>query len=359
MRYHRKTKGRGAATNPKSRFSMHRVESLDDGWTRELEELPALRTTVRAERARSIISRNGSPDVPFEQSINPYRGCEHGCVYCFARPSHSYLDLSPGLDFETRLFHKENAVELLEAELRKPGYHCRPIVLGINTDAYQPIERELRLTRRLLELLVEYRHPVSILTKGVTILRDLDVLSDLARDNLVSVSVSITTLDNDLKRTLEPRTASPNARLRILSELRDIDIHPGVMFAPVIPAINDREIEAILKASADAGATRAGYVVLRLPHELKDLFREWLGAHYPERADHVMSLVRQLHGGHDYDPTWGRRQTGAGQVAELIANRFRVARRRHGLDRDDRPPLNTELFRAPTRSGDQMGLWTE
>ncbi|WP_376695149.1 PA0069 family radical SAM protein [Wenzhouxiangella sp. EGI_FJ10305] len=354
-----KATGRGAKSNPETRFASSRSENFDDGWTQELEDLPTLKTQVRPEQARSIISRNRSPDVPFEQSVNPYRGCEHGCVYCFARPSHSYLDLSPGLDFETRLFHKENAVELLETELRKPGYRCRPIVLGINTDAYQPIERELRLTRRLLELLAEYRHPVSILTKGVTILRDLDILGELAREHLVSVSVSITTLDNGLKRTLEPRTASPGARLRILSELHGIGIEPGVMVAPVIPAINDHEIEAILEASADAGATRAGYVVLRLPHELKDLFREWLRNHYPDRADHVMSLVRQLHGGSDYDPAWGRRQTGAGQVAELIANRFRIARRRHGLDRDHRPPLNTELFRVPARSGDQMGLWAE
>jgi DNA repair photolyase len=350
-------KGRGATSNPQSRFDRREHDSFDDGWESEIEDLPRLDTTVAAERARSIITRNESPDVPFEQSINPYRGCEHGCVYCFARPSHSYLDLSPGLDFETKLFHKENAVELLEAELRKPGYRCRPIVLGINTDAYQPIERELRLTRRLLELLAEYRHPVSLLTKGVTILRDLDVLADLARDDLVSVSVSITTLDKDLKRTLEPRTASPAARLRILSELRGIGIRPGVMVAPVIPAINDHEMEAILRASAKAGATRAGYVVLRLPHELKDVFRDWLATHYPDRAEHVMSLVRQLYGGRDYDPTWGRRQTGAGHLAQLIAGRFRVARRRHGLDGDDRPPLSTSKFQIPARSGDQLGLW--
>ncbi|WP_376694069.1 PA0069 family radical SAM protein [Wenzhouxiangella sp. EGI_FJ10409] len=352
-----KSKGRGAVSNPQSRFAGSRRESFDDGWLRELDELPALETTTRPERAHSIISRNRSPDVPFEQSINPYRGCEHGCVYCFARPSHSYLDLSPGLDFETRLFHKENAVELLEQELRRPGYRCRPIVLGINTDAYQPIERELRLTRRLLMLLAEYRHPVSILTKGVTILRDLDLLADLASDNLVSVSVSLTTLDNDLKRTLEPRTASPAARLKILSEMRKIGIRPGVMVAPVIPAINDHEIEAILEAAAEAGAVRAGYVVLRLPHELKTLFRDWLQSHYPDRADHVMSLVRQLHGGRDYDPRFGRRQTGAGIFAQLLARRFEVSRRRRGLDQDRSPPLDTSRFRIPGRAGDQMRLF--
>ena len=351
--------GRGASSNPEGRFSERQNEAVDDGWEKELEDRPRLETEIRAESARSIISRNQSPDVPFEQSINAYRGCEHGCVYCFARPSHSYLDLSPGLDFETRLFHKENAVELLEDELRRPGYRPRPIVLGINTDAYQPIERELYLTRRLLELLAEYRHPVSLLTKGATILRDLDILADLARDNLVSASVSITTLEDDLKRTLEPRTASPAARLRIVRALREIGIQPGVMVAPVIPAINDHEIEKILKASAEAGATRAGYVVLRLPHELKGLFREWLETHYTDRASHVMSLVRQLHGGRDYDPAFGRRQTGAGQVADLIRWRFKIARKRYGLDRDDRPPLHTSLFRVPVRTGDQLGLWSD
>jgi DNA repair photolyase len=351
--------GRGATGNPHTRFETRTREVFDDGWTRELEALPRLTTEVRSERARSIISRNDSPDVPFEQSVNPYRGCEHGCVYCFARPSHSYLDLSPGLDFETKLFQKQNAVELLEEALRKPGYRCRPIVLGINTDAYQPIERELGLTRRLLELLYDYRHPVSLLTKGVTILRDLDLLEAMAGENLVSVSVSLTTLDNDLKRSLEPRTASPAARLKILSEMRRIGIRPGVMVAPVIPAINDCEIEKILQASARAGATRAGYVVLRLPHELKDVFRDWLEAHYPDRAAHVMSLVRQLHGGRDYDATYGRRQTGAGQVADLISWRFKIARKRHELDRDDRPPLDVSKFRVPVRAGDQMGLWSD
>jgi len=357
MNDHALQSGRGAPSNPDNRFTSCRKEAFDDGWEQQLDERPRLETTISAERARSIVSRNRSPDVPFEQSVNPYRGCEHGCVYCFARPSHSYLDLSPGLDFETRLFHKENAVELLEDELRRPGYRPRPIVLGINTDAYQPIEREFGLTRRLLELLYEYRHPVSLLTKGVTILRDLDLLQALARRNLVSVSVSLTTLDNDLKRNLEPRTASPASRLKILSEMRRIGIQPGVMVAPVIPAINDSEIEKILQASARAGANRAGYVVLRLPHELKTLFRDWLDAHYPDRAEHVMSLVRQLHGGKDYDPVWGRRQTGAGPVADLIKWRFRVARKRHGLDRDDRTGLDTSLFRVPTRSGNQMALW--
>jgi DNA repair photolyase len=295
--------------------------------------------------------------VPFEQSVNPYRGCEHGCVYCFARPSHAWLDLSPGLDFETRLFYKANAVEQLEAELRQPKYVCKPITLGINTDAYQPIERQLGLTRRLLELLLEYRHPVTILTKGVTILRDLDLLEQLARLNLVSVSVSLTTLNDALKRRMEPRTASPAGRLKVLRALTEIGIRPGVLVAPVIPQINDRELEAMLEAAADAGAVRAGYVVLRLPHELKGLFREWLEAHYPERAAHVMSLVRQMRGGKDYDASFGSRMRGNGALAVLLHNRFRVACRRLGLNEGDAPALDTAQFRRPLRSGDQIGLF--
>lgn len=350
------TRGRGAVSNPDNRFARHGHEDFDDGWHRELDELPALETRVTAETAKSIISRNQSPDVPFDQSVNPYRGCEHGCVYCFARPSHSYLDLSPGLDFETRLYYKENAAERLEAELRKPGYVCKPITLGINTDAYQPIERKYRITRSILEVLAEYRHPVSILTKGITILRDLDLLEDLARDHLVSVAVSLTTLDSDLKRHLEPRTASPSGRLKVLRAMADIGIRPGVMAAPVIPAINDREIEDILGQAADAGAVRAGYVMLRLPHELKGLFREWLQAHYPDRADHVMSLVRQMRGGKDYDSNWGTRMSGTGQFATLINNRFRLACRKYGLNKAEDPPLNTSAFRCPPREGDQFSL---
>lgn len=356
MKHPRDLRGRGSGSNPENRFARRQTEAFDDGWQRELDDLPPLKTRVSAEQARSIISRNQSPDVPLDQSINPYRGCEHGCVYCFARPSHGYLDLSPGLDFETRLFQKANAPELLESELRKPGYVCKPIALGINTDAWQPVERRLGLARRLLEVMLAYRHPVSILTKGVTLLRDLDLLEQLARDNLVSVSVSITTLDNSLKRQLEPRTASPSARLNMLTALRNIGIHPGVMVAPIIPAINDGEIEEILARSAAAGANRAGYVVLRLPHELKDLFADWLQTHYPARASHVTSLIRQLHGGRDYDSAFGRRQTGTGPLAELIASRFQLARRRHGLVRDDFQALNTRSFRIPRRSGDQISL---
>ena len=350
------TPGRGTAANIDHRFSRQRVESFDDGWQAEIDELPPLKTQLSAETARSIISRNQSPDVPVSQSINPYRGCEHGCVYCFARPSHAYLDLSPGLDFETRLFHKHNAVELLEQAFRRPAYRVEPIALGINTDAWQPIERRLGLARRLLETMLEYRHPVTILTKGATLMRDLDLLEALAEQNLVSVSISLTTLNNDLKRRMEPRTASPRARLNMLSRLRQIGIEPGVMLAPVIPAINDGELESILARAAGAGATRAGYVVLRLPHELKRLFRDWLKQHYPERADHVMSLVQQLHGGQDYDPTFGVRQTGQGNFSSLLAQRFMLAARRHGLNASERIDLNCQAFCVPRREGDQLRL---
>ncbi|MBY6203508.1 PA0069 family radical SAM protein [Halomonas denitrificans] len=349
-------RGRGSTGNPDHRFTRTSSEIADDGWPREIDDLPPVQTTVTEETARSIISRNQSPDVPFEQSINPYRGCEHGCVYCFARPSHSYLYLSPGLDFETKLFFKRNALELLEAELRRPNYQPKPIVLGINTDAYQPIERKLGITRQLLELLLEYRHPVSILTKGITILRDLDVLGELADRNLLSVSVSLTTLDNELKRTLEPRTASPAGRLKVLRAMAELGLKPGVLIAPVIPQINDREIEAMLEAAADAGAGSAGYVLLRLPHELKTVFRDWLTQHYPDRAKHVMSLVRQMRGGKDYDSAFGTRMSGTGPFATLIRNRFRRAQRRLGLTGDDRVELDATRFRCPTRSGDQLSL---
>jgi DNA repair photolyase len=348
--------GRGSTSAPPHRFSRQITITVDDGWHRELDELPKLRTDVRPEIARTIVNQIKSPDIPIEQSINPYRGCEHGCVYCFARPSHSYLDLSPGLDFETRLSYKANAVELLEKRFRTPGYQVKPIALGINTDAYQPIERKLGITRRLLELMLEYRHPVSLLTKGVTLMRDLDLLEQLAEQNLVSVSISITTMDQDLKRRMEPRTASPRARLNMLSRLRDIGIEPGVMVAPVIPAINDRELETILARSAGAGASHAGYVVLRLPHELNELFRDWLKEHYPERAKHVMSLVKQLHGGKDYDARFGLRQSGQGPFAQLLSQRFRTAVRRHGLNTEKSESLNCEAFRVPVRRNDQFAL---
>lgn len=353
----RREKGRGAVSNRAGRFARETCESAADEWSEELDALPKLATVVRAEAAKSIITRNQSPDVPFEQSINPYRGCEHGCVYCFARPTHSYLDLSPGLDFETQLYYKANAADLLEAELRKPGYVCKPITIGANTDPYQPIEREHRITRQLLETMLEYRHPVSLITKGSLIERDLDLLSDLAGLDLVSVHVSVTSLDSKLKRNLEPRAASAAARLRMIKRLAAAGVPVGALIAPVIPALTDHELEAIVERVAAAGASSAGYVLLRLPHEVAGLFVEWLETHYPDRARHVMSLVRQSRAGKDYDSSWGQRMRGTGRFAELIENRFRLACRRHGLDRRRAGALRTDLFNRPLRTGDQSTLF--
>ena len=349
-------KGRGATANPEGRFqSTHSEPVFEDGLDADLERAP--QTSLTAERARSIITRNRSPDVPFEQSINPYRGCEHGCVYCFARPSHSYLDLSPGLDFETKIFYKLNAAELLEAELRRTGYEPSPIAIGANTDPYQPAERELGITRSLLEVLDRYNHPVALITKSALVERDIDILGSMAERGLARVTVSVTMLDDGLKRVLEPRTASPARRLRTIERLAAAGIGVGVLAAPMIPAINDQELESILERAAAAGATNAGYVLLRLPHELKDLFRDWLDTHHPQRADHVMSLVRQSRGGKDYDSGFGTRMRGTGQFAELLAQRFRVAARRHGLNQHDTGSLDCSQFRVPVQSGDQMALW--
>jgi len=354
-------KGRGAISNRAGRFARQACEQVADDChaerAEELEALPKLATVVHAEAAKSIISRNASPDVPFEQSINPYRGCEHGCVYCFARPTHSYLDLSPGLDFETRLYYKANAVELLETELRKPGYVCKPITIGANTDPYQPIEREHRITRKLLETMLDYRHPVSLITKGSLIERDLDLLSELARLGLVSVHVSVTSLDAKLKRNLEPRAASAGVRLRMIERLAASGVPIGALIAPVIPALTDHELESIVERVASAGARSAGYVLLRLPHEVAGLFVEWLKTHYPDRARHVMSLVRQSRGGKDYDSAWGQRMRGSGRFADLIETRFRLACRRQGLARRNEAALRTGLFRRPARPGDQSTLF--
>jgi DNA repair photolyase len=304
-----------------------------------------------------MITRNDSPDVGFEQSINPYRGCSHGCVYCFARPSHAYLGLSPGIDFETKLFYKADAVRILEAELAKRSYVCKPIALGINTDGYQPLEKRLEVTRSVLEVLVRCRHPVTIVTKSALILRDIDLLADLARDRLVSVSVSVTSLENDIKRTLEPRTASPQARLRLIRQLTDAGIPVSVLVAPVIPAITDHEMEDILAAARQSGAVGAGYVLLRLPYEVKTLFREWLAEHYPDRAKHVMSLINQSRGGKDYDAQFGVRMTGSGAYAELLRTRFELARRKLGLeDAEGRHELTTSLFRPPAANQAQLSL---
>jgi DNA repair photolyase len=304
-----------------------------------------------------VITTNDSPDVGFDQSINPYRGCSHGCVYCFARPTHAYLGLSPGLDFETKLFYKADAVKLLEAELSKPKYVCKPIALGINTDGYQPLEKRLEITRSILAVLARCRHPVSIVTKSALVVRDIDLLAELAQNRLVSVMLSVTSLTNDIKRTLEPRAASPQARLRVIQQLSRAGIPVGVLVAPVIPAITDHEMEDIMAAAAQAGATSAGYVLLRLPHEVKILFREWLSEHYPDRAKHVMSLINQTRGGKDYDAEFGRRMSGTGPYAELLRTRFELARRKCGFDRaDERHALATGLFRPPARDQSQLTL---
>ncbi len=350
-------KGRGALTRPEGRFESTSRAAFDDGWQLDEEISPGPQTVVRPEHAKSIISRNQSPDIPFEQSINPFRGCEHGCIYCFARPSHAYVNLSPGLDFETKLFYKDNAAELLEQELSKPGYRCSPINLGANTDPYQPIERDLRTTRSILEVLQRFRHPVTIVTKGAALIgRDLDLLSEMAAARLVMVAVSVTTLDDELKRTLEPRAASAASRLRTIRRLTDAGIPVMVLVAPIVPFVTDAELERILEASAAAGARMAGYVMLRLPFEVKDLFREWLQAHVPLKAKHVMSLVQQMRDGKDYDAQWGRRQVGTGEYAAMIAKRFEVACRRFGIQRRGHWQLDTTAFRVPPRSGDQLTL---
>jgi DNA repair photolyase len=349
-------KGRGAPANPAGRFASTRSVRIDDGWPQD--ELPdSVATEVRIDAARTILSHNDSPDIPFEQSINPYRGCEHGCVFCYARPTHSFLDLSPGIDFETKLYYKPDAAALLRAELARPGYRCRHIMLGANTDPYQPIERRHGVTRAVLEVLAETRHPVAITTRSTLILRDLELLRAMAADGLASVYISITTFDTDLKRRLEPRSAASVARLHVLQELSGAGIPVGVMAAPMIPAVNDAELETILERAAAAGAKRAGYVLLRLPHEVKDLFREWLAQHLPERAAHVMSLVQSTHGGRDNESRFGQRMAGTGAWAALLRDRFQLACRRLGLNAERQVPLDTRQFRAPSGGGQlQLGL---
>jgi len=347
--------GLGALSNPPGRFDRQRLEEVDDGWYEE--ELPtALPTTLEPERAVEVISRNDSPDVPFEQSINPYRGCGTSCIYCYARPSHAYMGLSPGRDFETRLFYKADAARVLENQLARPGYVCKTIALGANTDPYQPVEKRMRVTRSILEVLARTRHPVTVISKHALVLRDLDLLTDLARDGLVNVAVSITTLDTDLKRVMEPRAASPQARLRTLAALHEARVPCGVLVAPVIPALTDHELEDILGAAAQAGADWAGYVLLRLPYEIKDLFSEWLAEHYPQRAAHVMSLIRELRGGRANDPRFGSRMRGTGPYALLLNNRFRLACQRLKLNAKGRATLSTALFQAPVPSGGQLRL---
>jgi DNA repair photolyase len=349
-------RGRGAQTNATGRFERAQREPFDDGWD-EHDEAPApLRTTVSAESAKVIITRNDSPDVSFDRSINPYRGCEHGCIYCYARPAHAYMGLSPGLDFESKLFFKPAAGRLLEAELSRPSYQPAVIHIGGNTDPYQPQERRLRVTRAVLEVLARFSHPASIITKSGLIARDLDILGPMAGTGLVRVAVSVTTLDRKLARLMEPRAATPERRIEAVRTLSAAGIPTAVMFAPVIPGLNDHELESVLERAAEAGAMSAGYVVLRLPREIKDLFREWLEKKLPDRADRVMSLVRQTRGGKDYDAEWGKRMKGEGPIAELIGQRFRIAKRRFGLDRT-LPALDLSRFRVPLGAGDQLDLF--
>jgi DNA repair photolyase len=351
---------RGALSQIQGRFETEAREAFDDGWEREDEPLAPLQTTVTVERARSIISKNDSPDIPFDQSINPYRGCEAGCAYCYARPSHSYLELSPGLDFETKIFAKTNAPELLKEELAKPGYKVSPIAFGTNTDCYQPAERKYRIMRQVMEILSECNHPLTIVTKFALVERDLDLLAPMAKKNLVKVFVSIGTLDHVLARRLEPRAASPKRRLDVLKALSQAGVPCGVMVAALIPALNDKTLEHVLEEASKAGAQEAAYVILRLPNELKDIFKEWLATHYPERAGHVISIVRQMRGGKDNDPRFGERMRGTGNFAELIARRFAIACKRFGLNGHGGgrrvPELVCTRFVPPSPAG-QMKLF--
>jgi DNA repair photolyase len=352
--------GRGALSNASGRYEKQtRIlvdDGWDDGWRAEDETPPRLRTEVIQDATRTIIARNKSPDISFDQSINPYRGCEHGCIYCFARPSHAWLGMSPGADFESRLFAKPNAAQLLAKELSAPGYVPRVIAMGTNTDPYQPLEKKMRITRSLLEVLRDFQHPVAIVTKSPLILRDLDILSDMAAKGLAKAALSVTTLDRRLARMMEPRAGTPARRLQAIKGLSEAGIPAGVMFAPAIPALNDHEMEAVLTAAREAGARSAGYVLLRLPLEIKDLFREWLEANVPDRARHVMTLVRQMRGGKDYDAAWNTRMRGTGPYAEMMARRFHMTAKRLELNQLQ-PPLNINSFRRPTRLGDQLRLF--
>ncbi len=354
-----RVKGRGSASNPEGRFESTAVEACDDGWYRDDGEAAAPpATTVTEERARTIISRNDSPDIPFDQSVNPYRGCEHGCVYCYARPTHAYLNLSAGLDFETRLTAKTNAAERLRAELGKRGYVPSPINLGANTDPYQPIERRYQLTRQVLEILAETRHPATIVTKSASVLRDLDLLAPMARERLVQVFVSVTTLDNKLASRLEPRASAPHRRLQAIGELAAAGVPVGVFVAPLIPMLTDRDLEAIMEKARELGATTASYTLVRLPHEVKDLFREWLAIHYPDRASHVMSLIQQMRGGRDNDARFHTRFRGEGVFADLIRRRYKVAFARLGYaSRNEDVQLDCSRFVPPRAATPQSDLF--
>jgi DNA repair photolyase len=348
-------RGRGARSNRAGRYENELREAFDDGWE-SLAELAPFKTEVARETARSIIATNDSPDVGFDQSINPYRGCEHGCIYCYARPTHAYLGHSPGLDFETRLYAKVNAAELLERELAEPRYAPKVIALGAVTDPYQPIEREHRITRAVLEVLDRASHPVGIVTKSALVVRDVDILARMAERGLAKVAISVTTLDPTVARKMEPRAATPPRRLAAIRQLAAAGVPVGVMAAPIVPAINDSEIESILAAARDAGATEAGYVLLRLPLELKELFREWLATEFPDRAGRVINTLRSMHGGKDYVAAFGIRQRGQGPYAEQIATRFRLAVKRLGLNQRHLK-LRTDLFRRPASRAGQLSLF--
>ena len=345
------SKGRGAPSNPEGRFESTAREAVDDGWPTDAESLPVRPpTVVTIERAKSVLSRHDSPDLNFSQSVNPYRGCEHGCVYCYARPSHAYLGLSPGLDFETRLFAKDGAADLLRAEIAKPAYACAPINIGSNTDGYQPLERERRITRGLIELFHETSHPVGIVTKNALVERDLDLLAPMAAKGLAAVSISVTTLDNGLAHRMEPRASAPLRRLEAVRRLADAGVPVGVNVAPVIPFLTDHEVEPIVDAAARAGAQWVSWTLLRLPWEVKDLFREWLEAHVPLKAAHVMSRVHAMRDGRDNDPRFGTRMTGEGLFADLLRRRVEKARREHGLQKGP-PALDTTRFVRPSPAG--------
>src|SRR5580698_10626720 len=348
-------RGRGSLSNATGRYEPLARVAFDDGW-QGIEDLPAFKTTVTVDSTRKIIARNDSPDISFAQSINPYRGCEHGCVYCYARPSHAYLGLSPGLDFETKLLMKPQAPELLERELSAPNYVPKIIALGSNTDPYQPMERRYQITRRILEVLERAGHPVGIVTKSALVLRDLDILARMAKRNLVKVAISVTTLDGKLARTMEPRAATPQRRLDALRQLVAAGVPASTLVAPVIPAINDAELERILEAVAAAGVRHAGYVLLRLPLEVRDLFREWLMTNFPDRYRHVFKLIRDMRGGKDYDSTFGQRQTGTGPIAWMIGRRFEVACEKLGFNAA-KHKITTEHFRPPRPGAKQLDLF--
>jgi DNA repair photolyase len=347
-------RGRGAGVNPSGRYETISRHVFDDGWD-SIEELPPFKTEVQVEKPRQIITRNDSPDISFDRSINPYRGCEHGCVYCFARPTHAYMGLSPGLDFESKLFAKPDAARLLEREFGKEGYQPKTIAIGTNTDPYQPIEKEYRIMREVLEVLETHNHPVGIVTKSALVTRDIDILSRMAAKGLAKVALSVTTLDRRLARTMEPRAATPSKRLETIRALTEAGVPASVMIGPVIPGLNDAEIERILESGVQAGAKEAGYVILRLPLEVSPIFKDWLLRHYPDRFRHVMSLVRSMRGGKDYDSEFGKRMRGAGPYAWQIGRRFEIAAKRLGLN-TERRRLRTDLFRSPRSGAEQLIL---